>query len=190
MEERDTLDYKVNGFCRFLSAVTGLPAIRGKTPFTPQFKGPFIVVWVNSFQPLPRDESEYGEDLEGDFVQRLRGLALVEFEVQAYGPGAIATLTKARAAIGTDIWVELTSQYGLGTSERGEVQNASAPLIDAAYEERAVFTCSFYVCVPQVFKVGYFNKDVVTVIDKGSGREYVQQIPTDEQLEEMNKKEN
>lgn len=170
---------KLELFCGFVKSVGNIPCLLGKTAMTPQILGPFAVVWLSEFEPVPRDTSHY-EDIEPDegrIAQVLRGMGIMRLEVQAFGSGVVQTLKHVNAAIETDIWTEVMGPCGMGLSEKSSVQNISASLLSSNYEERAMFTCAFYTSCPERYEVQYFNREEVTVVDEGSGRSYTDTIP-------------
>lgn len=158
--------------CEYIQGMTGKPIVKGKTSFTAQYDCPFFSVWINNIQQVPYDTMQYPDQYEDNdgLTQEIRGLSLIEFEIQGFGSGITSDCRRLAVSFGTDKWNEFEQFNQVGLSEKREIQNISAPLDDSVYEERCSFSFVLYAPISEQFDVDYFN---ITHVEVQRGEETI-----------------
>lgn len=132
---------------------------------TPQLTEPYFTVFLSDLEKLVHDVVVFDKDLD---IETVRGLGLLRFTVIGYGGNSVMSdLAKLQDSFETTKFVFEMEQYGFGLSDKGNVIDTTAPLIDARFENRAELKCSFYHSASSAFDAGYFDKEVIT-IERGS----------------------
>jgi len=169
MEERElpTLPSFLTDFCQYVSKAVGLPVVLGKRPFTAQYNEPFVAVWPTSFQNVGFDLSEYNDEIENRLIQKVRGLGILSLQVFSYGKGSFGLMKRLSLSVKTDEFSYFCESHSAAITERSEVSNESAPLLDSNYEERASISFSFYADLPEEFDVAYFDHIHYVITTKG-----------------------
>lgn len=163
-----TIDQKWTVLCDYISRVTGWSVLKQKRTMIPQMNVPFISVGILSYDPMPKDRVDLiGQNDDTDKLkQRVRGLILIRFSINAFGLGAMQVLKRLVMSFQTDVWFVFSTAEEIGYTEQIEVQDISATLLDSNYEERCQITPSFYIPVPEDFDIDFFNKLHMTIETK------------------------
>lgn len=147
-------------FTDYIVNVLSIPATLEKSN-TPQLTEPYFTVFLSDLEKLVHDVVIFDKDLD---IETVRGLGLLRFTVIRYGgDNVISDLAKLQDSFETTKFVFEMEQYGFGLSDKGNIINTTAPLIDARFENRAELKCSFYHSASSAFAAGYFNKEVITI---------------------------
>lgn len=164
-----TIDEKWSALCDFIQTLTGWAVLKQKRPMIPQMNTPFIAVGIIGYDAMPKDRVDLigQKDDTDNLTQRVRGLILIRFSIDAFGVGAMQKLKRLVMSFQTDVWFSWAEKNEFGYSEQIDIQDISAVLLDSNYEERVQITPSFYVPVPEDFDIDFFNKLHMTLETKG-----------------------
>ena len=162
MSNAVTIEDKFNAFCDYVKTVTGRPVLKARRGMNFQFKEPYISIDLLSCNLVPKDDWYYEDSNPGEIIgtlkQMVRGLIYAVFQITSLGGSdALQILHKLHASLKTDYWQywAYKNQFGLGENEG--VENLSAELLSAAFENRGQMKVSLYTPCPVEFEDDYFT---------------------------------
>jgi len=162
-----TIEDRFNAFCDYVHEVTQRPVLKARRGMNFQFTEPYISVDLLSCYLVPKDVVFYEDDKPGDFVAPLkatvRGLIYVTFQVTSLGGAdALQIMQKLKTSFWTDRWQYIAYQNQFGLGENEGIDNLSAELLSAAFENRAQMKISLYTPCPVEYQEDYFTWGNVT----------------------------
>lgn len=158
----DSLLERTKSICDLVQRICRVPVNIGRTAFTQQYKGLFISLWPTSFEEVPKDLKEYVDKGEL-FYEKVRGLGILSYEVQAFGTGSNAVLRRLKVSFASSIWLDAERTCHVAYSSSSEVRYVPSPLLDSNYEERAAMDMQFYAALPEEYSVDYFDKERIDI---------------------------
>ena len=158
----DSLLERTRSICDLVQKICHVPVNIGRTAFTQQYKGLFISLWPTSFEEVPKDLREYVDKGEL-FYEKVRGLGILSYEVQAFGTGSNAVLRRLKVSFASSIWLDAERTCRVAYSSSSEVRYVPSPLLDSNYEERAAMDMQFYAALPEEYSVDYFDKERIDI---------------------------
>lgn len=175
-------------FCDYIHSITGRETFVRKANL-PQLTEPFVTVQMTGFTPVVHDVAEdvWAEDKpvpeqvldeDGNDITPLntndeiiRGLSLVEFNVEAIGGQAANCLMRLLSSFDSQQFTFGMDAYGFGLSEKGSITNTTALLLEGRMESRWEVKCSFYFQASQTFENLFFDEMKITLLVKKYGAE-------------------
>ena len=147
-------------FADYVESVTGRPTILRRTD-TPQPTEPYCSIITMDFSAVPHDVVTF-DGTGTTATETVRGLGVLTYVVEALGGDARSCLSHLQASFETGKFFFDLGIYGFGLSDKGTINNTSAPFIDAKFEERQELKCSFYHVQSEVFESDYFDHIQIT----------------------------
>lgn len=147
-------------FADYVEAITGRSTILRRAD-TPQPNKPYCSIITMDYTAVANDIVTFAGTSTGA-TETVRGLGLLTYVVEALGGDARSTLANLQASFQTIKFFYGMGIYGFGLSDKGTINNTSAPFIDAKFEERQELKCSFYHVQSEVFDADYFNRIQIT----------------------------
>jgi hypothetical protein len=173
-------------FCDYIHSIVNRET-QIKKANMPQLNEPYIAVQLTGFTPVVHDIAEdvWAEskptpdqvlDEEGNDItpvntddEIVRGLSIVEFNVEAIGGQAANCLLRLLSSFESEQFTFGMDAYGFGLSEKGSIVNTSSLLLEARVEQRYEVKCSFYFNASQTFVNLFFDEMKITLLVKKYG---------------------